>query len=107
MPVDKAGKFHNTHARAMKANSAPPMHGGVAAEDPHHKVFDHGDGTYHTESPEGEQVEHQSVQDLMSHMHQALGSGHQMQEAEGGDWSGNKGPEARKAAHGGKSLHGM
>ena len=38
------------------------------AEGEHTKVFDHGDGTFHTEHPEHGRVEHESIGHMHAHL---------------------------------------
>lgn len=87
MPHDKSGKFHLNTQRALaadKANSATDakapepaksMEQASASDEPHHKIYDHGDGTYHTESPDGERVDHANSDDLKGHIDSLFGHG--------------------------------
>lgn len=87
MPKDKRGNFHLNTQRAMAADKMadpPASHGdtpapmpnagmGDMADMPHHKVYDHGDGSYHTESPDGQQHDHDNIEALKEHFDRFMG----------------------------------
>ena len=68
MPKDSRGNFHNNIQRAIGADKhlgapagkplgAAPQPGGDG-EEGGHTIVPHGDGTFHSVSPEGERTEH-------------------------------------------------
>jgi hypothetical protein len=89
MPLDASGKFrHNTQV-AMKMSSGDRAkakddilsgkHEEPKEDGEHTQVHDHGDGTFHTVSPEGEEVQHESIGHMHAHlskMHGAPGEKH-------------------------------
>lgn len=84
MPFDKSGKFHLNSQRAHAADRigakpvAPKDPAGLPSSDPekqnaggpagHTTLHDHGDGTYHTESQDGQRVEHPSIGHALMHI---------------------------------------
>ena len=76
MPIDASGSFRHNHESAQMHSEAagkkyePGMKHGE--EEPHTKVYAHGDGTFHTEHPEHGRVEHETI----GHMHAHLSSIH-------------------------------
>jgi hypothetical protein len=89
MPKDSKGNFHNNTQRAMHADkmagSGPPYKAGKSSvdqmtpktsEDPladaesvgHTTLHDHGDGSFHTDSSEGERTEHPTLGHALMHM---------------------------------------
>lgn len=111
MVKDKAGKPHPNAQMAMASDKRmggikPPPMGGMkppmAAKPPlsgppemgggeHMQVHDHGDGSFHTVSKEGEQTEHPTVGHMLMHVaHSSApehGHTHVMHNAEGGHTS--------------------
>lgn len=87
MAFDKKGKYHMNPAHAKMADGAPPKPKGQLAEpkpldgeqpedgEPimHTTLNDHGDGTFHTEGHDGEEVEHPSIHHALSHIAQKHG----------------------------------
>lgn len=76
MPVDSQGRFHNSTQRMMAADRGgkskePPMQepkgepgdGGAKS----HTIHDHGDGTFHSVSHDGEQTEHPHLGHAAAH----------------------------------------
>jgi len=80
MPTDSSGKFHLNSQRAMAADKAMKAPKTPEAKDmkmaakgdqgnsgSHMTIHDHGDGSYHTESHEGEKTDHASIHEALSH----------------------------------------
>ena len=82
MAFDKSGKYHMSPHHAKMADGIPkkptikdaPL-GGVEPETPdggevteHTTLHDHGDGTFHTEGHDGEEVQHPSIHHALSHL---------------------------------------
>jgi hypothetical protein len=68
MPLDGKGKFH---INSQMASSSDKLEGTVPAgegEGKPHELHAHGDGTYHTVSPEGERTEHPHLGHALMHM---------------------------------------
>ena len=68
MPLDGKGKFH---INSQMASSSDKLEGTVPAgegEGKPHELYPHGDGTYHTVSPEGERAEHPHIGHALMHM---------------------------------------
>lgn len=88
MPLDKTGKFHLNSQRAMAADksstaakpeksmeqdAASPA--PVQSDEPHHKIYDQGNGAYRVEGPNGEMAECNSPEELKAHIDSLFGSG--------------------------------
>ncbi len=84
MPFDKSGKHHGNIQRAMASdkqsksaggdNSAamsrhPPQSPDGADAGPHTTLHDHGDGTFHTETHDGQREEHPNLPHALAHLH--------------------------------------
>ena len=118
MPFEKkTGKYRmNPHvARAADAKPAPampkappippmaagPTGGAPAPEDePHAKIFDHGDGTGHTEMADGSYHDHQNIEELKKSLEQFFTE----EEQEGGPEEAAEQPPPPPS---GNPLHGM
>ena len=113
MPTDKSGKFHMNPQRARAADAnpkpppampkAPPMAagppGGAPApeDEPHAKIFDHGDGTGHTETADGGYHDHQNIETLKAALQQYFTE----EEGEGGpEEAAEQSPPVPNALHG-------
>ena len=114
MPTDKSGKFHMNpqRARAADANPKPPPampkgplmppSAGPAAppmpdEEPHAKIFDHGDGTGHTETADGGYHDHANIEALKAALEQFFTE----EEQEGGpEEAAEQAPPVPNALHG-------
>jgi hypothetical protein len=79
MPFDKAGKFHLNTQRANASDRVKPMspppaepkgkpEAGGSGSDAHTTLHDHGDGTFHTESHDGERTDHPSIGHAVVHI---------------------------------------
>lgn len=82
MPVDKTGRFHLNIQRAHAADrmAAPkpkatdevqglaPAHGDAGDGSAETTLHDHGDGTFHTASHDGERAEHPSIGHALMHI---------------------------------------
>ena len=84
MAFDKGGKYHMNPAKAKMSDKAPmrpPKQGsakGEASEPPaeamaegdapHTTLHDHGDGSFHTESSDGDMAEHPTIDHALEHM---------------------------------------
>src|ERR1017187_988654 len=88
MPLDKSGKFHNSTQRAMFADRGGAPRGlGVGKEKPafggepkvagneeageggeHSQLHDHGDGSFHTMTSDGQQTEHPHITHALAHL---------------------------------------
>lgn len=81
MPIDAMGNFrHNHEAAKMHSEAAGKKYnpeGGGEEDGEHTKVFNHGDGTFHTEH-NGERVDHESIGHMHAHLSKIHGEdGHQ------------------------------
>jgi hypothetical protein len=107
----KDGRMHPNVQRAMAADKMPPMKakpmagppkmGGGAPEAPametegdggHTTLHDHGDGTFHTETHDGQRTEHPHIGHALMHMH-------------GLHSDGAKGMHVHQEHHGGFTTH--
>ena len=83
MPTDKSGRFHLNTQRAMASDrmAAPakkaaavsskvdsPAGDREAGGESSTTLHDHGDGTFHTESHDGERTEHPSIGHALVHL---------------------------------------
>ena len=91
MPLDSKGKFHLNSQRAMAADkmnssatSAKPAKSleqdaanpaPVESDEPHHKIYDQGNGAYRVEGPNGEMAECNSPEELKAHIDSLFGHG--------------------------------
>ena len=113
MPVDKAGQYRMNPqiARAADAKPKPPAAlpkglpitsaAGPASppmpeDEPHAKIFDHGDGTGHTETADGGYHDHANIEALKAALEQFFTE----EEQEGGPEEAGEAPPVSSALHG-------
>ena len=82
MPLDKRGKFHNSTQRAMFAdkggkgggaslserNEPKAQEVGETAEAERSELHDHGDGSFHSITPDGQRTEHPDITHALAHL---------------------------------------
>ena len=82
MPLDKRGKFHNSTQRAIFADKGASGMSGLAERDEpkadevgetseegeHSQLHDHGDGTFHTVTADGQNTEHPHLTHALAHL---------------------------------------
>ena len=112
MPIDSKGKYQMNHQKVRRANamhagggdkpvSAPdhatsmgsPTKADMGEDAPHMKVYDHGDGTGHTETADGGYHDHKNIEGLKEAFNRYMdeeaseGGGESKEAAHQGDWA--------------------